>query len=167
MNKSSELAKGGIFTALTLILLYLTSIIPTSKIALLTLASALIPFSIISLGYKSSILIYLSSSILAFLFVDKKIAFMYVSFLGVYGFIKNLAEKINNIYIEIILKVLFFNVFLIIFYYLYKILFLGYGDLNFSKPLIIILSEIIFLIYDYGLTLIISFYIKKFKGKGM
>lgn len=165
MNKSSILTKGGIFTALTFILLYLTSILPTSKIALMTLSSAFIPFSIISLGYRNSILVYVSSSLLTFFFIDKKIAITYILFLGLYGFIKSLIERLNKVYLENFFKILFFNSFLLIFYYLYKGLFLTSGEFNFPLLWIFISSQIIFLIYDYALTLIINFYMRKFKNK--
>ena len=66
--KAKDIALGGILVALTTIVLYSTSILPISTLAILTIASALIPVCIIRSNIKTSIFVYISSSLIAFFF---------------------------------------------------------------------------------------------------
>ena len=49
-----DMALGGVLVALTSIILYMTSVIPTSTLTILTIASALIPICIIRSNVKNS-----------------------------------------------------------------------------------------------------------------
>lgn len=155
MNKSKSVAIGGILVAINVILLYFTFIIPTSKLTLLTLSSCIVPFAIIALGKKSAILVYLSSSILAFILGLKTIAFMYFIFFGLYGLVKYYIESLRKTPLEIVLKILFFNVAFGILYFLYKSFILTI-PLKISIAYVIPLYQIGFFIYDYALTLVIA-----------
>ncbi|MCR4943562.1 MAG: hypothetical protein K5986_03735, partial [Clostridium sp.] len=87
---------------------------------------------------------------------------MYIMFFGFYGIIKYFIEKIHKIYIEIMLKFGFFNIVFILALTVFKTFI---GDLNIKLPmwLFIIAAEVAFFIFDYALTILISFYIEKFK----
>ena len=67
--KARDIALGGILVALTTIVLYATSILPISTLAILTIASALIPVCIIRSNIQTSIFVYISSSLIAFFLV--------------------------------------------------------------------------------------------------
>ena len=75
--KAKDIALGGILVALTTIVLYSTSILPISTLAILTIASALIPVCIIRSNIKTSIFVYISSSLIAFFLVPINISFLY------------------------------------------------------------------------------------------
>lgn len=155
MNKSKSVAIGGILVGINVILLYFTFIIPTSKLTLLTLSSCIVPFAIIALGKKTAILVYLSSSILALILGLKTIAFMYLIFFGLYGLVKYYIESLRKTPLEIVLKILFFNVAFGILYFLYKSFILTI-PLKISIGYIIVLYQIGFFIYDYAMTLVIA-----------
>ncbi|MGN0144468.1 MAG: hypothetical protein ACI398_05750 [Clostridium sp.] len=154
--KSSNIAQSGIIIALSLAILYSTSLLPISTLSILTLASCLIPISIIRTSLKNTILIYLSVSILSFFLVPINIAVLYTLFFGVYGIIKFFIEKLHNLIPEILLKLAAFNILLFSIYMIFK-LFLGF-KINFSILFFIIAAQIIFLIYDYALTIVISYF---------
>ena len=82
--KAKDIALGGILVALTTIVLYATSILPISTLAILTIASALIPVCIIRSNIQTSIFVYISSSLIAFFLVPINISFLYFVFFGVY-----------------------------------------------------------------------------------
>ncbi|NFN75219.1 hypothetical protein FDC39_20030, partial [Clostridium sporogenes] len=113
--KSSNIAKGGIFTAISFLLIYLSTILPVNKLSLLATASAIIPIAIISTNVKNGFLVYLSTSILCSIVVgiSRSSVIFYIIFFGLYGIIKYYIENFNKLYIEIILKFLFFNICLI------------------------------------------------------
>ena len=159
MNKASNMAKGGIITALSIILLYFSSIMPTNKLSFIIVASFLIPLSIINLNFRTSLIVYSSISILSlFLLPLKGIAILYILFFGAYGFIKFLIEKIRKTLIEILLKLTYFNMVLAVLILLYKQFFATMIDIKYLTTYLvvsIILSQILFVAYDYLVTLMI------------
>ncbi|SFD37167.1 hypothetical protein [Clostridium uliginosum] len=158
--KSNNIAQGGIVIALTLIILYSASILPVSTLTVLTIASCLIPICIIRTSVKNALLVYISSTILSFFLVKIDIAIYYGLFFGIYGIIKCLIEKLNKFAIEIILKLISFNFLLGIGYFLISS-FLGINELKLPIYLLFIIAQVVFLIFDYALTLIITFYLNK------
>ena len=157
--KSNNIAQSGIIIALTLVILYSTSLLPISTLSILTIASCLIPISIIRTTLKHTVLVYLSCSILSFFLVPINICLLYTLFFGIYGIVKFFIEKLDNLAFEVILKLCIFNILLFIIYIIFK-LFLGF-KIEFSLLLFIIIAQIGFLIYDYALSIIISYFYNK------
>ncbi len=158
--KSRHIAENGITVALTLVVLYAASILPISTLSILTVASCLIPISIIRTSIRNTILVYVASSLASFFLISTNIALYYTLFFGVYGIIKYFAEKLKNIPLELILKLIGFNILLTIIYFV-AVNFLGLPSIHYPLYLIWIVSQAAFLIYDYALTLIISFYLNR------
>ncbi|PIH03941.1 hypothetical protein [Clostridium combesii] len=160
--KSSNIAKGGIFTAISFLLIYLSTILPVNKLSLLATASAIIPIAIISTNAKNGFLVYLSTSILCSIVVgiSRISVIFYIVFFGIYGIIKYYIERLNKLYIEILLKFAFFNICLIVLLYIYKLFFQGITIINKYIYIYFIVAQIAFIVFDYVLTLFI-FYINK------
>lgn len=165
MSKSSKIAKGGLFTALSLILIYLSSIMPTNKLALISAASFIIPISILNIGVKMTSVVYLAVSILALILIPSKgIAIFYILFFGLYGFVKLYIEKIRKLSIELFLKLSFFNIVLVFCSFLYTQFFAAMINIEpYTKYLIpvIILAQVAFIAYDYLVSLLIQYYKNK------
>ena len=174
--KAKDIALGGILVALTTIVLYSTSIIPISTLAILTIASSLIPVCIIRSNIQTSIFVYISSSLIAFFLVKINIAFLYFIFFGVYGIIKYFIERIRKEKIEIVLKLIVFNTaFIIGFIIMQNILginlisglevlisrFFDISSKTIASIILWIVAQPIFLIYDYAMTMIITFYMER------
>ena len=159
--KSKYIAESGLLVALTLVILYATSIIPISTLSILTVASCLIPISIIRTSIKNTILVYIASSILSFFLVQINIALYYTFFFGIYGIVKYFIEKAKNIPLELLLKLIAFNVLLGIVYLITKS-FLGILSPNLPLWILWLVAQIVFLVYDYALTLAISFFLSTF-----
>jgi hypothetical protein len=158
--KSKYIAESGILVALILVILYATNILPISTLSILTVSSCIIPISIIRNSLRSTILVYIASSIISFFLVPINIALYFTLFFGIYGIIKYFIEKLRNIFLELLLKLIALNILLIIIYFV-MINFLGNFVISFSLYLVWIISQIAFLVYDYSLTLIISFYLNR------
>lgn len=157
--KASNIAQSGILVALTLAVLYSASLLPISTLSILTIASCLIPVSIIRTSIKNTILVYLSCSILSFFFIPLNIALLYTSFFGIYGILKYFIEKLNNLIYEIIIKLIVFNILLFFIYYFFST-FIGFNP-QITFWLLLIMAQAVFLIYDYALTIIISYFINR------
>lgn len=174
--KAKDIALGGILVALTTIVLYATSILPISTLAILTIASALIPVCIIRSNIQTSICVYIASSLIAFFLVPINISFLYFIFFGAYGIVKYFVERIRKEKIEIVLKLVFFNiVFIVAFIIMQNILginiitglealvdkIFGTSARTITFVILWIVAQPVFLIYDYAMTMIITFYMDR------
>ena len=175
-----DMALGGVLVALTSIILYMISVIPTSTLTILTIASALIPICIIRSNVKTAIFVYFASSLISFFLVKINISLLYFIFFGVFGIIKFLIERLRNGMVEMILKLIFFNIsFFIGFIVMQNVLGLNIiaglkevifnvfniSSKNIATILLWLIAQPVFLIYDYAMTLIITFYMEKIHGR--
>ena len=165
MSKASNLAKGGLFTALTVVFLYLSNIVPTNRLYLLALASSIIPLSIMTTTIKNSIVIYLASTLLSLLLGLKGGALAYAIFFGLYGFVKYYVEKLRKPIYEIAIKLCFFNTCVYLIFILYKLLFLNFPKVNIPIYYAIAMLQVVFVLYDYALTVFIAYINKRFISK--
>lgn len=172
--KASAITFGGILAAISMILLYLTTLVPTNTLTLLTLLSFIPPLALMEKGLKTAVLVYICSSIGSLLFVPINITLLYILFFGIYGIIKGFIERLNKTLLEIVLKLLFFNtIFLILLFLTKGILGLDLQNnlaqlLSYftSNPLsstsgfliLCLIVQPIFFIYDYALTLLVGYY---------
>jgi hypothetical protein len=159
--KSKNMAESGVLVALTIIVLFSTSILSVSTLSIMTIASCLIPIAIIRTSVKNAILVYIASSILSFMLIPTNIAVYYTLFFGIYGIFKHLIEKLRNMPLEILLKLISFNMLLGIIYLITKT-FLSFVYPDVSLWLLWLAAQVVFLIYDYALTLAISFFLNRF-----
>ena len=174
--KSKNISIAGILIAITVVMLYLTSIIPINTIAILTLVSAITPICIMRTNVKNSILVYIAAGIISFFLVPVNISILYILFFGLYGIIKFFIEKINNKIVETILKLIFMNLVLFVTIFAFENIvgldiinqveniiknFINTSNINIYKWIGVIIIQPIFIIYDYALTLVITIYIEK------
>ncbi|WP_195264962.1 hypothetical protein [Clostridium sp. 1001275B_160808_H3] len=162
--KAKEITLSAILVALTNIILYLNLLLPISTISILTLASLLIPIALIKGSIKSAFFVYIASSIIGFFILPINIILLYVLFFGIYGIVKYYIEKLNKLYLEIFLKMIFFNISLFISLFVFK----SFTAIEITKLplwLLWIVAQPIFLIFDYALTLLISFYMQRIHNK--
>lgn len=164
-DKTLNIVRGGIFTALGLVFIYMASIFPTNKLFFLGIASAVMPICILTSGIKYGFLVYTATSILsALLPVSKGVLISYILFFGIYGIMKYYIESLKKIPYEILLKLIFFNAALSLSLFIYKLLFLSTPSFKFPVFLIFIGLQLIFLVYDYILTIFI-YRVTKYLGK--
>lgn len=162
--KAKEITLSAILIALTIIILYLNLLLPISTISILTLASLLIPIALIRGSMKSAILVYISSSIIGLFLLPINIIILYILFFGIYGIVKYFIEKINNMPLEILFKIIFFNVILFISLFVFKA-FIAIEITKLPIGVFLIMAQVVFLIFDYTLTLLITFYLEKIHQK--
>ena len=162
--KAKEITLSAVLTALTIVILYLNLILPISTISILTLASLLIPVALIRGSMKSAIFVYIASSIIGFFILPINIIILYILFFGIYGIVKFYIEKINKLPLEIFIKIIFFNIILFLSFFVFK----SFIPVEITKLpiwLFLIIAQIVFLVFDYALTLLISFYLQRIHSK--
>lgn len=170
-QKTYRLAFSAVISALSLALLFLTGLIPVGTYAFPCISGALLAVVVLETGYVSAFTVYFAVSVLSALFVaDKEAALYYIAFLGFYPILKGLIEKIKSKVIQYILKLLIFNGCMIGgFFASISLLSVPKESFNifgiYLPWVFLVLGNIIFVIYDFCLTRIISEYIVKWRKK--
>ncbi len=164
-TKAKKISLGGILLAFTVISVFLASVLPTSKLSLYAISSLFISVIIIEFGAKSGWVFYLASSILSAILVPRLEVIPFIVFFGIYGLLKLYIERLNSRVLEYVLKIVYFNICLILGLLFVKEIILD--GINLSAPIYIIaaLLEVVFIIYDYVYTLFIRFYGSSLKPK--
>ena len=159
MNKSKQISFGAMITILSIILMYMTSFVPTAKIFLVSLSSFLTAVLIIEVGVSTALLSFLSTSILGIILIPNKLLLIpYITFLGYYGVIKLYIERLDKLILEWIINIVIFNAALYINYILLISVFSEKLKLPFSIILVILGLQILFIIYDYTFSMFIQYY---------
>lgn len=173
MNNSKKVAFCGVISCISTLCMFLTSIIPIGTFALPAIASVFILFTVIETDKKWAFMTLTSTTVLSLLFAqDKEAVIIFIMFFGPYSIIKLLIENINNKYIQYILKLGFFNI-SIILYFFASIYILMIPSESFTifgiylPGVFLAIANIFFILYDYSLTLLIIRYItqRRYKHK--
>ena len=171
MNKKFSTA--AIMTALTLVCLFGSAYIPTGKVALLALTSMCTLVTCDYCGTRYAWIQYVAVSLLALLLIPAKgQVFIFIGLTGYYPMVKLYIEGINKIYIEWIVKILFFTALLIVAFFVLKFFVTGIFSLGALMNIILanialsaLCGEIIFILYDYILSLFALYYTRAIKPK--
>lgn len=163
---TKTVALGGVMLALLLMTLFLASFLPGVELTLYAISSVFTAIIILETNIKGGTLFYFASALMALALIPNKLAILpYLFLFGFYGILKYLIEKIAKLPIEIILKLLIFNISLGTGLFIFKEAFVANIRLpEYSNFILIIAGQFMFLLYDYIFSLIIGFYSRRFKG---
>lgn len=172
-RRSTQVALGGIATALCLVCMFLTTLFPFTEFTFPAMAGAVLIAVVIENGVSTAVLVYAAVSILSlFLIPSKEAAVMFVGFFGFYPILKSKLERIRSRVLEYVIKLLVFNV-SVVGSYLILIYVMGLSEIleetgpfgQYSVLVLLILGNIVFLIYDIAITRVVFFYINWFRPK--
>lgn len=163
-RRTKKVALGGLMLALQMATLFIAGFVPGIELTIYALSSLYAAIIIIETNISGGIIFYFASALLALLIIPNKAAILpYIFFFGIYAIIKFLIEKIGKQLIEIPLKLVFFNTSIGAGIILFESMFLGNINLpEYSRILLILGGQVLFLLYDYLFTLLIAFYRKRF-----
>lgn len=168
-SKTSKIALGGICLALTVVFMFAGSIVPGIELTLFAVSSLFTAVMIIEAGVKGGILMYAAAVILGLVIIPNKLAMIpYAFFFGYYGILKYYIEKLKGRYIQLIVKIIFFAVVLCTGLIGFKDLLLGSIHLpDYPVAVLIIAGIVMMVVYDYIYTMLINFYVRRIKNKGV
>ena len=162
---AKRISFSAVATALTVIFLYAASAFSAGKLAALGLSSLFCAVCVSCFGARYGVAQYLASAILSLLLIPNRVlVFAYILFAGYYPVVKLYIEKLDKLWAEWLLKYLFFNVILVVFYFLANAFFLPAMDSAVVllavkyMALIVVALEIIFAMYDWIISYMISYY---------
>lgn len=168
---SSQIAIGGVFAALCLVIMFSTAFIPFGTYALPCLAGAMLVVVVIENGRNVAWMVYVSVSLLSILIVpDKEAVLVFVVFLGYYPIIKSNLERFCSRLVEYFCKLALFNFTIISGYavmaYVFGLseLIADLGDLGrIGMAVLIFLANVVFILYDVALTRYCIIYVRRIR----
>lgn len=148
--------------AITVVLLWISAIMPTARIAFIAAAGLVSAAAVVEYGIGGGAFCFAGAAILGAIFVqDKGNVIIYLIFFGYYPIVKSLIERLGKLLPEWILKIILFNLALAIVCVVYYFGFLPGIDAGYSPLIVFLLGNIVFPIYDIGMTKLISLYINR------
>lgn len=168
-RNSAKTALGGIVAALSVTLMFLTSVIPTLTYALPAAAGILLVLMVVDVDKKWAFGVYATVSILSLLVLpDKEAAVMYVFFFGHYPILKAILEGRLHGVLLWVLKFLAFNVSVVLAYCVIVFVFQlpieeieDYG--KWAVLGLLGLGNVVFVIYDIALSRLVTLYMLKWR----
>ena len=153
-SSSSHVAFGGIFTALSVLFLLLSCVIPFGRLVFVFLTSAVVGVAVNMFDKRLAFFVYAATSLLSiFVVPDKSYAALYVIVVGNYPLVKPLLEKIYSVPVCFALKLVCFNVYMVLCYIIaVKLLSISF-DLQYSIFILWALMLAAFYVYDYAYSL--------------
>ena len=174
MNKKSQkVALCGMIAALCTLLMFMTGVFPFATYAMPALAGLLMVTVAVETGANWAFTLYAAVSILSMILTpDKEAMLMFVMFFGHYPITKFWLEKIKFKPLSWLLKIVSFNV-CIVLAYIIVIFVLQMPDIltefgDFGKYSVVImlgLGNLLFFVYDFALTQIMNVYIYVFRPR--
>lgn len=171
MRKSSKTALGGIIAALSLVLMLVSNFIPFLTYALPAVAGAVLMIMVIEINRRWAFCSYVAVSLLSLMILaDKETAMMYVAFFGYYPIAKNIFESHLPAFWEKLCKFLLFNIAVVVAYAIIIYVFnLPIDELEeygkWAVPVLLLMGNIIFVLYDYLLTKLVTIYLKLWRRR--
>ena len=157
-KSAGAVALTALLTALSLVILYLSVLVPTGRMGVVAVAGLLPAAAVISGGPAAGGLCYAAASILALILLpDKGNALLYLLFFGLYPLVKYAVERLGRL-----LKLAFFNVMLTVFWFGLQAVFLSALPPAAADTALWVLypaGNVVFLAYDFGFSKLIAFYV--------
>lgn len=165
-KKSTQIAIGGVFSGLCLLIMFLSSIFPFATYAMPAISGIMLMAVVIENGYSVALMVYASVSILSVIVVpDREAGAMFIFFFGYYPILRFKLQEIKSKLGRRTLKIVIFNV-AVILAYVVLINLMGVsevmgdmGDFGRNSMLALLgLGNIVFIVYDIALDKYIDFY---------
>ncbi len=168
---SYKVSLGGIVSALCLVMMFLTAVIPPLNITLPLFAGMLISVVAIEISHSWAFVTYVVVSVLSFFLTpDKEAAIFFAVLFGYYPILKDVTEKIKFKPFQWIIKIIIFNAAIVIIYQL-TVKLLGTVDLieefgfmkQYMLPALLLIFNFILILYDVTLGMVKDAYVKWFR----
>lgn len=163
-TQTQRIAITALLCALTVIVLYISSVVPTLRLVLIASAGLLPAVIVLRYGIPSGFVLYAIASVMAFILLPSKgNALLYILVFGHYPMLKSLIERIDKVWLEWILKISLFNVLASVLILFFSTVVVDIIKVTYAVPVLFTLGNAAFVIYDIGFTGLIAVFIKRFK----
>ncbi|MDD4199995.1 MAG: hypothetical protein PHS19_01250 [Eubacteriales bacterium] len=176
MNRNSKTFKitmGGICLALAVVFIFLATIVPGIELTLFAISSLFTVIMIMETGSRDgnrhslggAVLLYVGASILGLILIPNKLALIpYIAIFGYYPILKYCIEKIKSGILQITLKVIYFAAILSFGLLAFKtVIAQSISFPDYPVAVLIIAGTALMIFYDYILSFLINWYIRRFR----
>ena len=163
-RQSTKVALCGTISSVSVVLMFMTGLFPFLTYTLPAVSGALLSILVIEINKKWATGAYVAISLLSILIVAD------VAFFGYYPIIKEVIERKLSKFFEWIVKLLLFNFTAVAAYAIIIYVFgIPFDELEeygkYSALILLAMGNVIFLLYDYCMTSLITLYYKKWQKR--
>lgn len=168
-RQSTKVALCGIISSVSVVLMFMTGLVPFLTYTLPAVSGALLAIIVIEINKKWATGAYIAISLLSLLIVaDKEAAMFFVAFFGYYPIIKEVIENKLPKILEWVVKSLLFNVAAVAAYAVIIYVFgIPFDELEeygkYSVLILLAMGNVIFVLYDYCMTSLITLYYQRWQ----
>lgn len=157
---AKRMAVCSVLTALSVAVLFLSSVLPSGKLAVCAVSALLPAVAMILYDTKWAVLVYSATSIISMLILPTRaVALIYTLILGYYTITKSLIERLEKPVLEWFIKIIVFNIGVLALYLIYVYVFKS--ELLYALWLLLLGANAIFILYDIALTRLFNGYLLK------
>lgn len=162
-GNTRKLTLAALLGALQLVLLLLSAVLPSGRLAFAALAGVLGAGILLECGLKHTILAYIAVSLLGLLLLPQKgMAALFALFFGYYPMVKSGAERLDRRWKEWLVKLGVFNLAFAAAYALLRLGFLSGVELpGLWLGFLWLGANAVFVLFDLGFTALIAFYLQR------
>ncbi len=165
MKKSGKIALGGIVSALSIVILFLSNIFPFVEYAIPMIAGALMIIIMVEMNRRWAFMVYAGVSLLSLILVaNPEPKVLYIAFFGLYPILKSDLERIPSRVGEWAAKLLFFNTDVLLaalaVVFLFRVPVEDFNEFGrWTIPIFAVLFNFVFVVYDIALSRVITLYL--------
>lgn len=165
-NNTKSVALAGMLSALAVVFLLLGSIVELLDLSAAAMASLVVMAALIELGKGWACGVYAVSALLSLLLFPQTATVAFALFLGYYPILKVFLDRIKPGFLQYAVKLLCFNAFLLVTFWLIKTLIGADSEwLSGSLWALFLLGNATFAMFDFALAKLAVFYIVKIKNR--
>lgn len=169
MKNSKVIAYSGVATALSVVMLFLGSIVWVLGYTMPLVASLVMIILLDSVSQKSALLTFISTSIISFILLnDKECVLLYILFFGYYPLIRDKINDIKPKFLSYLLKFITFNAAMVLAQILCVYVFgIPFDDMlgKWGIVVFVLCLNLVFAVFDKLYTLLLRLYRIKLKKK--
>ena len=152
--------------SLSLIFLYLSGVFQTLQLCFVAAASLFVVVQVIETGLVGGLFVYIGSCVLGlFIVPDKTSIVLFGLFFGYYPLVKSLAERLNNVIIRWLVKLVVTNAALAVILIFFGELIFDLSQAEYGVGVFVAMFNLAFVLYDIGVTKLIAFYMYRIHRK--
>lgn len=164
-SKTGRIAAAAVLTAFEVAFMYLACVFPTGQLGFLGISSLFGIAAVVELGTAGGAVVCAASAALGLIILPSKtLALLFLVFFGPYPVVKALAETRGRA-AEWVLKLAFFNLALTLAIFALRMTFFTVGDKGVGAPVLYILGNAVFVLFDIAVSRAIIFYMAKLHPK--
>jgi len=156
-DSAKRISRLAVLTALGVVLLLLTNVVPAGRLGLMALASMPVCVSLMMYDRKWAAGVFVITAVLGFLLFPGATAIGYALFFGYYPIAKSLFERVRGAWQPWALKLALYTAAFAAYWFLARALFSG-ADEILPWFAVYLIGVVVFIVYDYCYSLIVCFY---------